>query len=103
MSIFGELKIPRFVYQERAKPREHAPLDERLGLPAGYPIGSGVVEGACRHLVKDRLQRTGMRWTVHGARAILQLRATYLNDDWDDFVTYRIETEQARLYAKTAA
>ena len=44
-----------------------------------------------------------MRWTVQGARAILQLRATYLNDDWDDFVTYRIETEQARLYAKTAA
>lgn len=72
-------------------------------LAAGYPIGSGVVEGACRHLVKDRMERTGMRWTVHGARAILQLRATYLNDDWNDFVNYRIETEQARLYTKTAA
>jgi hypothetical protein len=72
-------------------------------LAAGYPIGSGVVEGACRHLVKDRMERTGMRWTVPGARAILQLRATYLNDDWPEFVTYRIETEQATLYAKCAA
>lgn len=72
-------------------------------LAAGYPIGSGVVEGACRHLVKDRMERTGMRWTVPGARAILQLRATYLNDDWHDFVNYRIETEQATLYAKRAA
>lgn len=72
-------------------------------LAAGYPIGSGVVEGACRHLVKDRLERTGMRWTVKGARAILHLRAAYLNDDWNDFVNYRIETEQATLYAKRAA
>ena len=72
-------------------------------LAAGYPIGSGVVEGACRHLVKDRMERTGMRWTVPGARAILQLRATYLNEDWNDFVQYRVETEQATLYAKHAA
>jgi hypothetical protein len=72
-------------------------------LAAGYPIGSGVVEGACRHLVKDRMERTGMRWTVNGARAVLQLRATYLNDDWNDFVNYRIETEQAGLYTKRAA
>jgi hypothetical protein len=72
-------------------------------LAAGYPIGSGVVEGACRHLVKDRMERTGMRWTVSGARAILNLRAVYLNDDWNDFVTYRIETEQTALYAKRAA
>jgi hypothetical protein len=72
-------------------------------LAAGYPIGSGVVEGACRHLVKDRMERTGMRWTVSGARAILQLRATYLNDDWNDFVKYRVENEQTTLYAKNAA
>jgi hypothetical protein len=72
-------------------------------LAAGYPIGSGVVEGACRHLVKDRMERTGMRWTVSGARAILNLRAVYLNDDWIDFVSYRIETEQTALYAKRAA
>ena len=46
--------------------REHMKYDEYLA--AGYPIGSGVAEGACRHLVKDRLEQTGMRWTVDGRR-----------------------------------
>jgi hypothetical protein len=67
-------------------------------LAAGYPIGSGVAEGACRHLVKDRLEQTGMRWTVDGAQAMLHLRATYLNGDWDAFWEYRIQEEQKRLY-----
>jgi len=67
-------------------------------LAAGYPIGSGVAEGACRHLVKDRLEQTGMRWTVAGAQAMLHLRATYLNGDWDAFWEYRIGEEQKRLY-----
>jgi hypothetical protein len=67
-------------------------------LAAGYPIGSGVAEGACRHLVKDRLEQTGMRWTVAGAQALLHLRALYLNGDWKAFVTYRIEQEQQRIY-----
>ena len=71
-------------------------------LAAGYPIGSGVAEGACRHLVKDRLEQTGMRWTVEGAQAILQLRATYLNGDWEAFCAYRIGEEQRRLYQAPA-
>lgn len=72
-------------------------------LAAGYPIGSGVVEGACRHLVKDRMERTGMRWQVRGARAMLHLRAVYLNGNWDEFVDHRIKTEQSTLYGKRAA
>ena len=72
-------------------------------LKAGYPIGSGVAEGACRHLVKDRMEQTGMRWTVSGAQAMLHLRATYLNDQWEDFIEDRIEREQTRLYGKNAA
>ena len=72
-------------------------------LKAGYPIGSGVAEGACRHLVKDRLEQTGMRWTVSGAQAMLHLRATYLNDQWNEFIENRIEREQIRLYGKNAA
>jgi len=67
-------------------------------LAAGYPIGSGVAEGACRHLVKDRLEQTGMRWTVAGAQAMLHLRATYLNGDWEGFHAYRIQQEQRGLY-----
>lgn len=81
--------------------RDQMKYDEYLA--AGYPIGSGVAEGACRHLVKDRLECTGMRWTVNGAQAMLHLRAIYLNDCWDDFVNYHIETEQARLYRRPAA
>lgn len=76
--------------------RERMRYDEYLA--AGYPIGSGVAEGACRHLVKDRLEQTGMRWTVTGAQALLHLRALYLNGDWKAFVTYRIEQEQLRIY-----
>jgi hypothetical protein len=71
-------------------------------LAAGYPIGSGVAEGACRHLVKDRLEQTGMRWTVAGAQAMLHLRATYLNGDWEAFYEYRIQEEQRRLYQPQA-
>jgi len=67
-------------------------------LEQGYPIGSGVVEGACRNLVKDRMERTGMRWCVDGAQAILDLRAVYLNDDWNAFQYYMIRREQNRLY-----
>jgi len=81
--------------------REHMRYDDYL--KAGYPIGSGVAEGACRHLVKDRMEQTGMRWTVSGAQAMLDLRATYLNDQWEDFIEDRIEREQIRLYGKDAA
>jgi hypothetical protein len=69
-------------------------------LAAGYPIGSGVVEGACRHLVKDRMERTGMRWLPSGAQAMLDLRATYLNGEWNSFWTFHVEREDERLYGK---
>jgi hypothetical protein len=72
-------------------------------LAAGYPIGSGVAEGACRHLVKDRLEQTGMRWTVAGAQAMLHVRATYLNGDWEAFWEHRIAQEQGRLYGAKGA
>ena len=78
--------------------REHLQYDEYLA--AGYPIGSGVAEGACRHLVKDRLEQTGMRWTVEGAQAMLHVRALYLNDQWEEFLEFRVEQEQARLYQR---
>jgi hypothetical protein len=81
--------------------REHLRYDEYLA--AGYPIGSGVAEGACRHLVKDRMERTGMRWTVEGAQAMLHVRALYLNGQWEEFLTFRVEQEQARLYERDAA
>lgn len=54
-------------------------------LAAGYPIATGVIEGACRHLVKDRLERSGMRWTLEGAQAMLNLRALRQSSYWDEF------------------
>jgi hypothetical protein len=69
-------------------------------LAAGYPIGSGVIEGACRHLVKDRLERAGMRWHPDGAQAMLDLRAVYLNGEWEAFWVYHVEQEDDRLYRK---
>lgn len=67
-------------------------------LSAGYPIGSGVVEGACRHVVKDRMEQTGMHWRIPGAQSILHLRALYLNGDWETFQQYRVEQQCQRLY-----
>ncbi len=67
-------------------------------LAAGYPIASGVIEGACRHFVKDRMERAGMRWTMEGAQAMLDLRSVALNGDWDAFTQDRIERETNRLY-----
>jgi hypothetical protein len=80
--------------------RDHLRYDEYLA--AGYPIGSGVAEGACRHLVKDRLEQTGMRWSLAGAQALLYVRATYLNGNWDTFIEYRICREQKQLYGTQA-
>jgi hypothetical protein len=81
--------------------RAHMRYDEYLA--AGYPIGSGVAEGACRHLVKDRLEQTGMRWTVNGAQAMLHTRAVYLNGQWDELLEDHIHTEQTALYRRSAA
>jgi len=81
--------------------RRHMQYHEYLA--AGYPIGSGVAEGACRHVVKDRMEQTGMRWTVQGAQAMLHLRAVYLNGHWNQFVNFHIDTEQDALYRRSAA
>lgn len=67
-------------------------------LAKGYPIASGVIEGACRHYVKDRLERAGMHWTRAGAQAMLDVRSEFLNGDWDAFQQFRIERETKRLY-----
>jgi hypothetical protein len=67
-------------------------------LAAGYPIGSGVAEGACGHLVKDRMERTGMRWQVPSAQAMLDLRALHVSEQWPQYQSYRIEAESRRLY-----
>lgn len=57
-------------------------------LALGYPIGTGAVEGTCKNLVKERMEGTGMRWTVAGAEAVLKLRSVYQSHYWSDFWNY---------------
>ena len=70
-------------------------------LLSGYPIATGVIEGACRHIVKDRMERAGMRWKVPGAQAMLELRVIYTNGDWKAFQAFRIDQETRRLYPRS--
>lgn len=79
-----------------AKNRRRMHYDEYLRR--GYPIASGVIEGACRHVVKDRLERTGMSWTPTGAQALLHLRAIATSQQWEAYDRYRVERESHRLY-----
>jgi hypothetical protein len=67
-------------------------------LRQGYPIASGVIEGACRHLIKDRMERAGMHWTLTGAQAMLDLRSVWIGGQWAAFQRERIERETTRLY-----
>jgi hypothetical protein len=67
-------------------------------LEAGYPIATGVIEGACRHVIKDRMERAGMRWKVPGAQAMLQLRTIHAQGDWRTFGDFRMDHETRRLY-----
>jgi len=67
-------------------------------LNKGYPIATGVIEGTCGSLVKDRMEQSGMRWSIAGAQAVLAQRAVVKNGDWNDFFTYYIDAERQRLY-----
>jgi hypothetical protein len=72
-------------------------------LSAGWPIATGVIEGACRHLVKDRCELSGMRWTVDGAEAVLNLRSVSENGDWDTFHTYRKKCRLKETYGASGS
>jgi hypothetical protein len=67
-------------------------------LARGYPIGSGVIEGACRNLINDRLELTGMSWSHQGAESMMRLRAVHINKDWDAFWKRTRTAERQRLY-----
>jgi hypothetical protein len=73
-------------------------MDYPSYLANGWPIASGVIEGACRHFVKDRCELSGMRWNQTGAENLLRLRAVAENDDWDAYHRYRKQQRHTRLY-----
>ena len=67
-------------------------------LLAGFPIASGVIEGACRYLVKDRMDLTGARWGLRDAEAVLKLRALRASGDFDDYWKFHCDEELKRNY-----
>jgi hypothetical protein len=72
-------------------------------LTAGLPIASGVIEGACRHLVRDRMELTGARWRLAGAEAVLRLRALYASGDFDAYWVFHEAREYERTHASRYA
>jgi len=77
--------------------------DYPTALTTGSPIATGVIEGACRHLVKDRMDITGARWGLAGAEAILTLRALITNRDFDQYWTFHLAQEHRRVHASRYA
>jgi hypothetical protein len=72
-------------------------------LADGLPIATGVIEGACRHLVKDRMERTGARWRIAGAEAVLQLRALHASGDFEAYWAFHLDQEFERNHARRYA
>jgi hypothetical protein len=96
-TVIGERRVELgrvITYLENGK--QHMRYD--IYLKRGYPIGSGVVEGACKNLVKDRMEQCGMRWTIAGAEAVLGMRSIQINGLTSDYWKYHIAQEKQRLY-----
>ena len=101
----------------RLTPEEREPVEKCVGylrsnisylrypqyLSQGLPIATGVIEGACRHLVQDRLGITGARWGLKSAEAVLRLRALATNGDWDEYWRFHLRKEHVRRSELLAA
>jgi hypothetical protein len=79
--------------------RKRAYLDYPTALANGWPIATGVIEGTCRHLVKDRMDIAGARWGLDSAEAVLKLRALRTNGDFDHYWSFHLTQEQVRVHA----
>lgn len=83
--------------------RNAAYLDYGAYLGAGMPIATGVIEGACRHLVQDRMGITGACWGLNGGEAVLKLRSVWSSDDWDEYWDFHLRQEHRRNYPAAEA
>ena len=79
---------------------KHEYLRYDQALEKGWPIATGIIEGACRHLIADRLDISGARWGLDGAEAVLTLRAVISNGDFDEYWRFHLEREHQRLYPR---
>jgi hypothetical protein len=73
-------------------------LGYATALAKGWPIATGIIEGACRHIIKDRMDITGARWGLEGAEAILKLRAVTATGDFEDYWRFHLRQEHKRIH-----
>lgn len=106
-------KMRRSATRRNLSPEARAPVDKcadyllknqqrfdyAMALVNGWPIATGIIEGACRHLVKDRMGLTGARWSLDGAEAVLRLRALRSSGDFDNYMVFHRHQEHQRNYA----
>jgi hypothetical protein len=74
-------------------------FDYTTALVNGWPIATGIIEGACRHRVKDRMDLTGAQWSLEGAEAVLRLRDLRSSRDFDNYMAFHRRQEHQRNYA----
>jgi len=74
----------------------HKLLHYDRALAAGLPLATGAIEGACRHLLKDRLGITGARWSLRGAEAVLKLRSLRSSGDFEEYWAFHLAQERVR-------
>ena len=77
-------------------------MDYKTFIEKGYPVSSALVEAACGHLVKERMEQSGMRWSSQGAQNIMDIRAVKLNEDMENFMDFRIKKEQLSAFSYAA-
>lgn len=100
----GHAPKARKALRECANYLDHNSLgaDYARALAAGYPIATGNIEGACRYLIRDRLDITGARWSIAGAEAVIRVRALMKSGDWDQYCLFHIRKERDRVHSPTA-
>lgn len=110
--VIGGLRIT--LTKKKLKPTQYATLKRSITyfanhkhmmrydqyLASGYPVATGLIEGTCGSLIKDRADRSGSRWSSIGAQAVLNERAIMKNGDWESFWKYHMKTEKGRLYGR---
>lgn len=75
-------------------------LQYAQALAAGHPIATGIIEGACRHLINDRLDITGARWGLQRAESVLKLRSINSSGDFEEYWTFHKQQAKQRLYGE---
>ena len=99
-TVYGYSPAERAGADESARYLENKQdhLDYATALARGWPIATGIIEGACRHIVKDRMDITGARWGLEGAEAVLKLRALIATGDFDAYWRFHLRREHERIH-----